>query len=130
MTGRIVLFGATGYTGTLTARALVADGARPVLAGRNQAALTTLADELGGLETAFADVLEPGRERSRVARYYVLVTTGGPFLMYGHAALDAAVDAGAHYIDCTGEPPFVREVFESYGPTARSALLPAFGFDY
>jgi len=36
---------------------------------------------------------------------------------------EAAVDAGAHYLDCTGEPPFVREVFEVYGPRADSALI-------
>jgi hypothetical protein len=130
MAGRIVVFGATGYTGTLTVRALVANGARPVLAGRNQAALATLADELGGLETALADVEDPRSVRALVERDDVLVATVGPFLKYGHAALDAAVDAGAHYIDCTGEPPFVREVFESYGPKARSALITAFGYDY
>jgi hypothetical protein len=130
MAGRIVVFGATGYTGTLTARALVAKGARPVLAGRDRTALATLAEELGGLETARADVEEPRSVRALVERDDVLVTTVGPFLKYGHAALDAAVDAGAHYIDCTGEPPFVREVFESYGPKARSAVITAFGYDY
>jgi len=130
MAGRIVVFGATGYTGTLAARALVAKGARPVLAGRDMAALSALAEELGGLETARADVEEPRSVRALVERDDVLVTTVGPFLKYGHAALDAAVDAGAHYIDCTGEPSFVREVFESYGPKARSALITAFGYDY
>ena len=130
MAGRIVIFGATGYTGTLTARALVAQGGRPVLAGRDGEALGRLADELGGLETALADVSEPRTVRALVERDDVLITTVGPFLEHGHAALDAAVDAGAHYLDCAGEPPFIREVFESYGPKARSALLPAFGYDY
>src|SRR3954462_10071050 len=87
------------------ARALVAKGARPVLAGRNMTALKTLAEELGGLETARADVEEPRSVRALVERDDVLVTTVGPFLRYGQAALEAAVDAGAHYIDCTGEPP-------------------------
>jgi short subunit dehydrogenase-like uncharacterized protein len=130
MTGRIVVFGATGYTGALTARALVAQGAHPVLAGRNQDALDALADELGGLETARADAAEPRTVRALVERDDVLVTTVGPFLRYGHAALDAAVGAAAHYLDSTGEPPFVREVFEAYGPRARSALITAFGYDY
>jgi saccharopine dehydrogenase-like protein len=131
MAGRIVVFGATGYTGALTARALIAQGARPVLAGRDRAALTALADELGGLEVMYADVEEPRSVRALVERDDVLVTTVGPFLRYGRAALEAAVDAGAHYLDCTGEPPFVREVFESYGPKAtRSALITAFGYDY
>ena len=50
MAGRIVLFGATGYTGDLTARALVGRGARPVLAARTEARVRALADELGGLD--------------------------------------------------------------------------------
>jgi NAD(P)-dependent dehydrogenase (short-subunit alcohol dehydrogenase family) len=130
MAGRIVVFGATGYTGTLTARALVAQGARPVLAGRNAEALQELADELCGLETVRADVTDPSSVRALVERGDVLVTTVGPFLKYGRAALEAAVDAGAHYFDSTGEAPFIREVFESYGDRARSALVTAFGYDY
>lgn len=130
MTGRIVIFGATGYTGTLTARALVAQGVRPVLAGNDGEALHRLAEELGGLETVWAAADEPRTVRALVERDDVLITTVGPYIQHGRAALDAAVDAGAHYLDCAGEPPFVREVFESYGPKARSALLPAFGYDY
>ena len=130
MAGRIVVFGATGYTGTLTARALVAQGARPVLAGRDLQALAKLADDLGGLETLHADVEEPRTVRALVERDDVLVSTVGPFLRYGRAAVEAAVDAGAHYLDCAGEPPFVREVFEVYGPRAHSALIPALGYDF
>ncbi len=131
MAGRIVIFGATGYTGGLTARALVAQGASPVLAGRDVPALEALADELGGLETAHADVTDPRGVRALVECDDVLVTTVGPYMAYGRAALEAAVDAGAHYLDCSGEQPFIREVFESYGEQrTRSALIPAFGYDY
>ena len=56
MSGRIVLFGATGYTGRFTAKALVERGAAPVLAGRSAGRLQTLASVLGGLETRVADV--------------------------------------------------------------------------
>ena len=59
MAGRIVVFGATGYTGDLTARALVRAGARPVLAGRDAGRVSSLGVELGGLETAVADVARP-----------------------------------------------------------------------
>jgi hypothetical protein len=130
MAGRIVVFGATGYTGNLTARALVANGVRPVLAGRNAAKLDRLAAELGGLETAVADAGDPRTVRALVERGDVLVSAVGPFLRYGRAAVEAAIDAGAHYLDCSGEPPFIREVFERYGPTAACALIPAFGYDY
>lgn len=129
MAGRIVVFGATGYTGARTVRALFAQGARPVLAGRNAEALGALAEELGGLETALADADEPSSVRELVERDDVLVATVGPFIRHGHAAASAAVDAGAHYLDCAGEPSFIREVFERYGPKASSALITAFGYD-
>ncbi len=63
----------------------------------------------------------------------VLVSTVGPFTLYGKTALDAAVEAGAHYIDSTGEPAFMRDVFEVAGPVAErrgTTLLTAFGYDY
>jgi len=131
MTSRIVLLGATGYTGALTAEALVARGARPVLAGRSPDKLTVLAEKLGGLETARADVSDPAVVRALLEPGDVLVTTVGPFLQLGEPALAAAVDAGAVYLDSTGEPPFVRRVFEEFGPRAdRATLVPAFGLDY
>jgi short subunit dehydrogenase-like uncharacterized protein len=132
MAGRIVVFGATGYTGALTARALVDRGTRPVLAGRNRERLSRLAAELD-VETAVADVDRPASVRALVERGDVLVTTVGPYLRFGKPATDAAVDAGAHYFDATGEGPFIREMFESYGARARRAgcaLLPAFGYDF
>jgi short subunit dehydrogenase-like uncharacterized protein len=129
---KIVLFGATGYTGRLTAEALIARGAAPVLAARNAAALEKLAADLGGAETAVADVTEPDSVRALLDRGDVLVTTVGPFLRYGGPALAAAVAAGAHYFDSTGEGPFISTVF-NHDDEARKAgvgLLTAFGFDF
>ena len=134
MGGRVVLFGATGYTGRLTAEAMVERGLRPVLAARNAGKLEDLAGELGGnLETAVADVSDPGTVRALVEQGDVLVTTVGPFLRWGAPAAAAATTAGAHYPDSTGEPAFIREVFERYGPAAEghdAAMLTAFGYDW
>ncbi|MCW2966434.1 MAG: saccharopine dehydrogenase, partial [Solirubrobacteraceae bacterium] len=133
MAGRIVLFGATGYTGDLTARAMVARGLRPVLAARNAQRLDALAAELGGLETQVADVSAPESVRALVQRGDVLVSTVGPFVRWGEPALHAAVAGGAHYLDSTGETPFIREVFERHGPAAQAAgcgLLTAMGYDW
>jgi short subunit dehydrogenase-like uncharacterized protein len=133
MSARIVLFGATGYTGARTAEALVERGGRPLLAGRDPARLSALADRLGGLETARADVTDPESVRALLGAGDVLVTTVGPFLQLGQAAVDAAVDAGAIYLDSTGEPPFLRRLFEVDGRRAAetgAALIPAFGLDY
>ena len=112
MPPRIVLFGATGYTGRLVARELRATSTHVVLAGRDRLRLDALAGELGGLEVAVADSARPDSVRALVGEGDVLVTTVGPFLVHGEAAVGAAVDAGAHYLDATGEPPFVRRVFE------------------
>jgi short subunit dehydrogenase-like uncharacterized protein len=137
MSARIVLFGATGHTGGRTAWALVDRGARPVLAGRDPARLRALAARLGGdagpLETAAADVTDEGSVRALVGRGDVLVTTVGPFQRLGEPAVAAAVDAGAVYLDSTGEPPFLRRVIEDAGPRAGrtgATLLTAFGHDY
>ena len=134
MAGRIVLFGATGYTGRLVAHALARRGVRPVLAGRNEETLAELSAELGGgLETHTADVARPETVRALVERGDVLVSTVGPFLRYGDAAVEAAIDAGAHYIDSTGEGAFIRRVFEDWGPRAAAAgctLMTALGYDF
>ena len=134
MAGQIVLFGATGYTGRLTAEAMVERGMRPVLAARNRARLDELASELGGgLETAEADVARPDSVRALVGRGDVLVTTVGPFARFGDPAAEAAAAAGAHYLDSTGEPQFIRRIFEHFGPMAErtgAGMVTAFGYDY
>jgi short subunit dehydrogenase-like uncharacterized protein len=132
--GRIVLFGATGYTGRLTAEAMVERGLRPVLAARSAKRLAELAGELGGgLDTVPADVSDPASVRALVEPGDVLVSTVGPFVRFGAAAAAAASTAGAHYLDSTGEPPFIREVFERYGAAAEqsgAAMVTAFGYDW
>ncbi len=133
MAGRIVLFGATGYTGELTARELAGIGERPVLAARDGARVRALADELGGLEWAVADVGRPESVRALVERGDVLVSCVGPFTRWGAPAVEAAIDAGAHYLDSTGETPFIRRIFEQWGPRADAAgcvLLTAMGYDW
>jgi short subunit dehydrogenase-like uncharacterized protein len=133
MTSKIVLLGATGYTGARTAEAMTRRGLRPLLAGRDPSRVAGLARNLGGLETARADVRDPASVRALIGAGDVLVSTVGPFCQLGEPAVTAAVDAGAIYFDSTGEPPFVRRVFEHHGPAAErtgAALLTAFGNDY
>ena len=131
MAARIVVFGATGYTGRLVVEALVERGVRPVLAARGADKLAKLAADHGDLETAIADVTRPETVRSLVSAGDVLVTTVGPFSRFGTPAIEAALAVGAHYVDSAGEAAFIREVFTSWGPRAESsALLTAFGYDY
>jgi short subunit dehydrogenase-like uncharacterized protein len=139
--GHVVLFGATGYTGRLTAEAMVRAGLDPVLAGRSPDRLADLAEALAPLaptgaapRTRVATVDDPASVRALLeSPDDVLVSTVGPFTRYGTPAVQAAVEAGAAYVDSTGEPPFVRSVFEEWGPRARQTgarLLTAFGYDY
>jgi short subunit dehydrogenase-like uncharacterized protein len=139
---RIILLGATGYTGRLTAEAMVRAGLAPVLAGRRHDAVAQLADRLAPLaptpasapRIAVADAADPASVRALLkSRDDVLVSTVGPFVEWGDAAVEAAIDAGAAYLDSTGEPPFIRRVFEDYGPRAAATgarLVTAFGYDY
>jgi short subunit dehydrogenase-like uncharacterized protein len=129
----IVLFGATGYTGGRVAQAMVRRGLRPILAGRNTARLEALAARLGNVEVARADVVDPASVQRLIGRNDVLVSTVGPFIRLGEPALRAAVESGAIYFDSTGEPPFIRRVFEDFGPAAQrtgASLITAFGYDY
>jgi short subunit dehydrogenase-like uncharacterized protein len=133
MPNRIVVFGATGYTGRLVVQELVAHGSRPVLAARNEEALKALAAELGGPDYAVADVSRPDTVHALVGDGDVLVTTVGPFARWGGPALDAAIGAGAIYLDSTGEAGFIREVFEQRDAPAKASgasLITAFGYDY
>src|SRR4051794_38339267 len=93
-----------------------------------------MADDLGGLEIQTADVTRPETVRALVEPGDVLVTTVGPFLRWGEPAVHAAIDGrAAAYIDSTGESPFIRRVFEEFGPQAKragTALLTACGYDF
>lgn len=134
MAGRIVLYGASGYTGTLIAERLVAAGVTPVLAGRDRGRLQRLADRLDAdIEVAWADALRQNSVFSLVEAGDVLVSTVGPFAKYGDVAVRAAIAAGAVYMDSTGEPAFIRRIFEEFGPPAArngAALLTAQGYDW
>src|SRR4051812_29969235 len=121
MPSRIVVFGATGYTGHLVAQALVARGERPILAGRSAAKLDALAGRLGGLETAVADIARPGTVFDLLGPGDVLLSLVGPFAKYGEPAVRAAIAAGGIYLDSTGEASFIRRVFEEFGPPAGRA---------
>jgi short subunit dehydrogenase-like uncharacterized protein len=104
-----------------------------VLAGRSPERLAGLAADLGGLDMAVADVADPPSVARLVEPGDVLVATVGPFVRYGRPAVEAAIAKGAHDLDSTGEPPFIREVFEHYGAGAARAgvgLLTAMGYDW
>src|SRR5919197_6288493 len=120
--GPIAIYGATGYTGRLVAAELRRRGARAVLAGRNQAKLEIVAEDLGGdVETRPARLDDAPALRRLLEPCAAVIACAGPFRLHGEPVLAAAVEAGTHYLDTTGEQRFMRKVFEDYGPPAERA---------
>ena len=130
---RILLLGATGYTGQRVLRELLARGQAPTWSGEPgprcwpwptawrrsfpvaEVEVTSTAD--------LARLLEPSD---------VVLSTVGPFMQLGMATVTAAAQAGAHYLDSAGEGSFVRRVFELDAVAAArgASVVPAFGYDY
>lgn len=138
--GRIVLLGATGFTGRLAAEAMVRAGLAPVLAGRNPESLQELTHALTRLAPAGAaptwqqaDTTIPETVMALVTNPAdVLVSTAGPFSVIGDPALAAAIAAGCTYIDSTGEAGFIRRVFQRHEEAVSTGarLIPACGYDF
>lgn len=131
--GPIAVYGATGYTGKLVAAELRRRGADFVLAGRNRAKLESVAEELGGAETRSASLDDAAGLRQLLEPCAAVIAVAGPFQLHGEPLLRAAVESSTHYLDTTGEQPFMRRVFEEFGQPAERAgiaLITAMGFDY
>ncbi|MBS1878315.1 MAG: saccharopine dehydrogenase NADP-binding domain-containing protein [Actinobacteria bacterium] len=138
----LALFGATGFTGGLTARYLAAQlpaGARWAIVGRNRAKLEAVAAELAAIESAaaapeilIADAADPSALAEVAAATRVVATTVGPYALYGGPLVAACAAAGTDYCDLTGEPEFVdRTWLEHHGTAERSGarLVHCCGFD-
>jgi short subunit dehydrogenase-like uncharacterized protein len=131
VSGPIAILGATGYTGRLCAQVAADQGLDVVLAARRPEPLARLAEELGGLPTAQVDVADRRALRRLAESAGVLVTTVGPYSRLGRPALLAALDGDCHYVDVSGELPFL-EWARGHDEEAREAgvaLCPGFGFD-
>ncbi|MDG4827380.1 saccharopine dehydrogenase NADP-binding domain-containing protein [Asanoa sp. WMMD1127] len=127
---RWMIYGANGYTGDLVARLAVSRGARPLLAGRNAAAVKALADELG-LEHVVFDLRDGAATRAALGEVDVVAHCAGPFVATAGPMLDACLDTGTHYLDVTGEHP-VFEAVLARAADARAAgvvLITGAGFD-
>jgi short subunit dehydrogenase-like uncharacterized protein len=127
----LAVLGATGYTGRLVVAEARRAGLPLRLVGRRREALDDLAGE--GDEIAVADGADAGALAAAFEGAFAVASIAGPFLEVGYAPVAAAVDAGAHYVDITGEQEFTRRVYGEFGPRAAErgvVLLSAFGFDY
>ncbi|CAM2834361.1 saccharopine dehydrogenase family protein [Skermania piniformis] len=135
----LVLFGATGFVGKLTAQYLLEAApaaARIALAGRSLDKLTAVRDALGpaavGWSLLVADAGDDTELATLARRTKVVVTTVGPYLRYGKGLIRACADAGTHYADLTGESPFVKYSIDELHETAVATgarIVPSCGFD-
>ncbi|MEV6137333.1 saccharopine dehydrogenase NADP-binding domain-containing protein [Nocardia sp. NPDC051990] len=117
----LVLFGATGFVGKLTAQYLLGAApaeARIALAGRSLDKLTMVRDELGPAAANWGLVVADSTDQDALdalaVRTTVVVTTVGPYLRYGMPLVAACAKAGTHYADLTGEPLFIRDAIDRY----------------
>ena len=138
----IVLFGATGFAGGLTAEYLAAhgpEGLRWALAGRSPAKLAGVRDRLVGvhptcaeLPLIAADVSDGASLKELAEAARVVVSTVGPYVRYGEPLVAACAAAGTDYVDLTGEPEFVDTMFLRHHEQAvatGSRLIHSCGFD-
>jgi len=130
MTARFMIYGATGYTGKLVARTARAQGMRPLLAGRNEARLKSVAGQHGFEYQAF-DLEDTPALTAALSQVDAVLHIAGPFSHTSKPMLDACIRTGTHYLDITGE----IDVFEACAARDKEALeagimvMPGVGFD-
>ncbi len=132
----VVVLGATGFTGALTAEYLARHApaqTRWAVAGRNQAKLEAVRGRLGEeVPLLRADVSDPESLRELAQSTKVLITTVGPYINYGEPVVAACAAAGTDYVDLTGEPEFVDEMWLRYHERAQQTgarIVHSCGFD-
>jgi short subunit dehydrogenase-like uncharacterized protein len=133
----VVVFGATGFTGALTAEYLARnapDGMRWALAGRNRSKLEAVRARLADdeLPLLIADATDPASIRAVAEQARVLITTVGPYILHGEPLVAACAAAGTDYVDLTGEPEFVDAMWIKYHQQAQESgarLVHSCGFD-
>jgi short subunit dehydrogenase-like uncharacterized protein len=133
----IIVYGATGFTGRLVAEYLAANyrQVKWAMAGRSLTKLEEVRDEIGApadtpLLTANAD--DPAALKAMTARAQVVITTVGPYQLYGEPLLAACVETGTDYVDLCGEPNFMHEMIGKYQDAAKASgarIVFSCGFD-
>jgi short subunit dehydrogenase-like uncharacterized protein len=123
----VVVFGATGITGRQVAAYLAeqtgGDGARWAAAARGPAKLEKVLGEVGvkAPVTIVADLEDPDSLAAMASRARVVLNLVGPYTLYGRPVIEACVANGAHYVDLTGEIPFVRQMIDAFDARATEA---------
>lgn len=126
----IIVYGATGYTGRLVAEHFVreygssADGPKWAMAGRSAEKLADVREEIGAPDTIpliVADASDPASLEAMCLRTKVVLTTVGPYQLYGDALVAACVKTGTDYADLCGEPAWMREQIDLHHDAAKAS---------
>ncbi|MEE4192794.1 MAG: saccharopine dehydrogenase NADP-binding domain-containing protein [Halieaceae bacterium] len=136
----IVVYGATGYTGRLVCEYLneqygVGGDINWAMAGRSQAKLEQVRDEMdipADVPLVVADAADKASVDAMVARASVVITTVGPYQLYGSDLVRACAEAGTDYVDLCGEPTWMAEMIEAHAETAKQSgarIVFSCGFD-
>ena len=125
-----MIYGANGYTGELIAREAVARGLRPILAGRSRDKVARLAAELE-LEHRVFSLGSAGEIAQHLAGVRAVLLTAGPFSATSQPMVQACLQAGAHYLDITGEIDVFEAAFARHADAQRAGVMlcPGVGFD-
>lgn len=135
----IIVWGATGFTGQLVAENLLThygvDGSvRWAIAGRNEEKLNQVLAQLGdpAVDTLVADSNDRASLEYMASRTKVVLTTVGPYALYGEKLVEACINTDTDYCDLTGEVPFMRSMLDKYADAAKNSqarIVHCCGFD-
>ena len=133
----VVVYGASGYTGRLVAEALRNYQIPFIAAGRNKARLEEAMGLVPGIETAEYEIVEVKHELESLTELFkgsqVVCNTVGPFHYFGDLVVEACAKAEVHYLDTTGEIPFMDAIAKKYGDQYEAAgkvLAPCTSYMY
>jgi len=134
----IILFGATGFTGKLVTEYLSKNANTEniswAIAGRDAEKLTAVSNTLSENKPAIitADINDVISLRNMVSQTKILMNTVGPFNIYGKDVVTSCIESGTHYLDITGEPSFVADLYNNHFQSAidhKACIVNCCGFD-
>jgi short subunit dehydrogenase-like uncharacterized protein len=114
----VILYGASGFSGRLSAEYLREYNVPFIAAGRNKARIQEVMNHVPGIETADYEVVQVGSSVDELAKLFsgakVVCNNVGPFIYYGPSVVEACLKAGCHYIDIAGEQAWHRQLAEKW----------------
>ena len=134
----VIVYGATGFTGRLVAEYIqkeYGDSVRWAMAGRSESKLKEVRDLMGvakDVALITADSSDLDSLAFMAARTKVVLTTVGPYQLYGEPLVAACASNGTDYVDLCGEPPWMRDIIETYSNAAKTSgarIVLSCGFD-